>query len=576
MNSAFTWFAVGGILSLSTTALGQKEEIWNWERVASKIGSLKAPDKFAPKGTLIDTLSNNPKSINPLVGSDNNSTLTYSHFFMTLFTESAETLTPVPLLAESATVSADNKVITFNLNPEAKWADGTQVTSDDVEFSFKTMMDPKTDAAASRSYHEGHSFKKINKLTFQFHVAEPKFDSFRTLYLFQPVQKKQFANTKDFNKDSGILNPVGNGPWKLSEFKADIHVKLTRVENWWGDQLPYYKNKISYQTKLLKIIPDPNTAYEQWIRGDIHFYGAINAQQFADKVLGSDKDRVGQSASEGKEVWAKFFENEAPRGYQYIGWNLRNPMFQSKKTRQALARLINYQEISDKVFRGLYIQCTSPFGSLSLNAAPELRKEKMLTYNFREAMKMLREDGWSDTDKNNVLDKMFDGKKVQFEFTLKTNQNNPLRVQMAQIIQQDLRKAGVKLNISSMEWNAFLSDVDSRNFEALILGWTATPYPNANQTWHTDSEKNQGSNFVAYSNPKVDELIAKSNVTFDPAERSQIMQDINRMIYEDQPYAFLLEPKGVAEGYNKRLFTTGSYVERYATGSDMDRYFLSE
>jgi ABC-type transport system substrate-binding protein len=540
-----------------------------YERKPSSYDNLPAATKG---GTLTIRIASNPKVLNPIVSSDANSRAFEPYLFTTLFTEDGDTLQPLPYLAESYEVSADKKSYTFVLNKDAVWQDGTPVTTDDVKFSYDTIMNEKVDAAAIRTYYEGLKIKVLDKHKFVFTVPEGKFDTLRSLYLFQTIQKKQFAKDADFNKSAGIMQPIGNGPYKLKSFDRDQQVVLERKADWWGYKLPHFKNRYNADQIVFRIITDDALAYERFVKGDVDLT-TFNQEQFALKVRGTDKSKIGAKAGE-KAVWATEIQNKAPRGYSYIGWNMRNPMFASVKTRRALSQIVDYKQIIDKVFHGLVFQSTSPFGSLTFNADPELRKEgKMLTTNRRAALALLKEDGWADTDKDNVLDKTIDGKKVKFSFELKFNSNNPLRAKIAQIVKENFKAAGIEVNVRAMEWNAFLDDVDNRRFDAMILAWTATPYPNPNQTWHTKSAEGQGSNAVGYSNPKVDELIGKANAEFDLQKRALILHEINRLIYEEQPYTFLTEPRSALVGLNSKIKSpSGVWAMTYDVSAPDDMY----
>jgi peptide/nickel transport system substrate-binding protein/microcin C transport system substrate-binding protein len=349
------------------------------------------------------------------------------------------------------------------------------------------------------------------------------------------------------------MSPIGNGPYIFKSFDRDQQVVLERNKSWWGSELPHNKNRFNSDKIVMRIITDDALQYERFLKGDLDVL-EFNAEQFGLKVRGTDKARFGASNADKQAVWATEVKNKAPRGYSYLAWNLKNPVFGSVKTRQALARIIDYKQIIDSVYQGYAYQCTSPFGSLTMNAAEELRAAgKMLTTDRKAALALLKEDGWKDSDGDNVLDKTVDGKKIKFSFELKFNSNNPLRAKIAQIARENFKAAGIEMKVQSMEWNAFLDDVDNRRFDAIILGWTATPYPNPKQTWHSTSEANQGSNFVSYKNEKVDALIDQANVEFDPKKRVEMMKEINRLIYNDQPYLFLLEPSSMLAGFNKKV-----------------------
>lgn len=570
------WTSCGLAILMAATATGnvasaaRSSGVFKYERQPSVYDKLSPPKRG---GTLYLKLSGNPKVINPILSNDSNSRALEGYLWASLFTEDSDSLEPLPYLADSFEVSADRKSYKFTLNKSAKWADGSPVTTADVKFTFDKMMDPKTDAAFLRVYWEGVKLSVQDQQTFTFRVGTPKFDTLRSLYLFSVVNKKQFEKEKDFNKARGILNPVGNGPYAFTSFNRDQSVVLTRNRSWWGYQLPHFKNRYSADEIHFRIIVDDNLAYEKFLRGDLDLMG-FNAEQFAVKVQGVDKSKIGKSPKDGKKVWAQEIQNRAPRGYNYVGWNLRMPIFASVKTRQALARLLDYKQVFKKVFYGFQFQCTSPFGSLSPNSAEDLRSnDKMLTFDRKAAIAMLKADGWADTDKDNVLDKVINGKKTPFAFELKYNSNNPLRGKIAQIMKDQFQRAGIRVTVKAVEWNAYLDDIDNRKFDAFILGWTATPYPNPKQIWHSDSEKNQGSNIVGYSNSKVDSLIEKANVEFDPRKRNEMLKEINRLIYNDQPYMFLSEPRSMLAGFNSKVKSpSGAWAMQYDVGPPDDLY----
>jgi peptide/nickel transport system substrate-binding protein/microcin C transport system substrate-binding protein len=383
----------------------------------------------------------------------------------------------------------------------------------------------------------------------------PKFDTLRSLYLFYPVQKKSFDGEADYNKARAILNPVGNGPYVFKTLSRDQKVELERNKEWWGNSLPHMKNRYNADKIVFRVVTDPSLEYERFLKGDLDLmvFGGNAVEVFAKKVKGTDKDKFADKPGTAKPA-AMVVENKAPRGFTYIGWNLAKPMFASKKTRQALAHLADTKEIADKVFYGYAYQSTSPFGSLTMNSDPSLRKPgAMISYDVKKAIQLLKDDGWADSDKDNILDKTINGLKMPFRFELKYNSNNPARGKIAQILKENFKKAGIDISIRSMEWNAYLDDINKRQFDAIVMAWTATPYPNPRQIWHTESEKNQGSNFGSYSNKNVDELIDKANTEFDLAKRAKVLHEINRILYDEQPYTWLVEPKALVMALNPKV-----------------------
>jgi len=528
----------------------------------------------APKGgTLYFNIGNDPKVMNPLLAEDNISGSLEGYMWMSLFDLDLETLDYIPALATNYEVSPDKKSTTFTLNKLARWQDGTPVSSADVKFTFDTLMDPKTNAASKRSYYEGLSLKVLDESHFVFRVDEAKFDTLFQLIGFPIIQKKQFEHSDNFNKDPGIMHPIGNAAYKLEKYDRGQEIVFVRNKKWWARNLPQYKNRFNVDKIVLRIISDQNLAYEKFVNGDLDALG-FSADQWHNKVMDADKDKFGTAAGGDKKIWAMENSNQSPKPYSYIGWNLKNPLFQSVKTRTALSHLVNYKKIIEKVFYNLAIQTTSPFGSLTLNSAPELRQDgAMIGYDPDKAMELLKEDGFDD-DGSGTLSKTVDGKKIPFEFTLDTNSNEPARLKIAQIIKEDFKEAGIKVTIKTSEWNSFLDKINKRNFDALLLGWTAVLFPNAKQVWDSSAEKDQGSNFISYSNPQVDALIKQSNTEFDAKKRNLLMQQINRLIYADQPYTFLVEMSKILEGLNSKI-ASPRWTFPYSDGAENDLFYLS-
>jgi hypothetical protein len=523
-------------------------------------------------GTIYLRLAGNPKVLNPIIVDDVDATNVLEFLFSHLYHRDQETGQMYPELAEKVDVSKDHKVLTFTLRKEATWEDGTPITTDDVEFSFKTLMDPKVDAAPKRSYFEGYKFEKVDALTFKFTVEKPNVNTVdETMDDFIIVQKKQFAGVSDFNKAKGIMEPVSSGPYRLKSFSRDQKLELELKKNWWGFKVPELKNQHNFENIVFRIIPDSALSYEKFVKGEIDVY-EMNAETYGTRIKGSDKDKFGTDEKSGKAMWAQHFMTKAPAPWTYIGWNLRRPVFASKKTRQALAQLINYDEIIQKVYHGEGIPCVSPFGSRTPNTAPD-QASKGFKFNPAQGLALLKADGWSDLDQNNTLSKMIDGKKVKFEFTIRYNSENPMRAKIAQIIKEQFKKAGITANIQALEFNSLLGYMDNRDFDAVIMGWgKGNINSDSKQIWHSKSAENKGSNIVGYNNPETDKLIEQATAELDVQKHFKINQKIGALIYDDQPYAFLLEVPGFIAGFQNNKIKAKKWVMKFDDTSPISTY----
>jgi ABC-type transport system substrate-binding protein len=504
-------------------------------------------------GALFTRLQGNPKALNPLLSEDVDSTNVDHYIFARLMDRDNETGEYFPMIAEKLDVSKDRKVMTFTIRKNATWQDGSPITTEDFEFTYQKMWDPKVEAAPMRAFIGEFKFEKLDSNTFKLTVENPNVNTLLNFIdNFIPIQKKQYAGVSDFNKAKAIIDPIGSGPYKLKSYSRDQKVELDRVKGWWGDSLPQYKNLNNFDSIVYRIIPDTALAYEKFMKGEIDII-EMNSEMFGTRVKGSDKDKFGTEPESGKNIWAKHFRTQAPAQWTYVGWNSKRAVFSSKKTRQALAQLIDYDQIIEKVYHNEGIRCISPFGSGTPNTAPD-QKSKTFNFNPKKALEMLKADGWADTDADSVLDKVIDGKKVKFEFSLRYNSENPMRSKVAQMIKEQFKKAGIMVNVQAMEWNAYTAEIDNRNFDAFIMGWgKGNLYPDANQIWNSKSFENKGSNYVAFSNPKVDALIAVSQKEMDVKKRFKLMQEMGSLIYDDQPYAFIVEIPGFMMGAHAKM-----------------------
>jgi ABC-type transport system substrate-binding protein len=520
-------------------------------------------------GLLRYSLSSDPKVLNPLLSEDSESSALEVYLWMPLFELDPETLDYIPALATSYHISADKKTYTFTLHKEAKWQDQSPVTSQDVQFTFDTLMNKKTNAAALRSYYGGISLQVKDPFTFSFHTETPQFDTLNFLVGFTPIQKKQFEHSQNFNKDRGIMNPVGNGPYLLKKYQRGQKIILKRNPIWWAQHLSQFQNRYNPNELIFCIIQDSHLVYEKFIKGDLDAIG-FTAEQWSTQVTKTDKNKFMQH-----HIWALKQQNKAPKAYSYIGWNLKNPLFQDVKTRTALAHLIDYKKIIEKVYYDLSVQNTSPFGSLTSNSLPDLRKsDHLITYNRTKALALLKEAGWMHNGKG-LLFKEIQNQKVPFQFKLETNANNSARLKIAQIIKENFKAAGIQVTIYATEWNALLQNINKRNFDAVLLGWTGSLFPNARQIWHSESEKDGGSNFISYHNPQVDLLIEKANREYNIQKRNKLMQEINFLIYKDQPYAFISEATHILAGLNKKI-SSQRWVAQYENAPAKDMFYLAK
>jgi ABC-type transport system substrate-binding protein len=168
-----------------------------------------------------------------------------------------------------------------------------------------------------------------------------------------------------------------------------------------------------------------------------------------------------------------------------------------------------------------------------------------LPFSLDKARALLKEAGWTDSDGDGLLDKVIEGKKTPFEFTMLLY-NKPEYSSLANIFKEDLLKVGVRMTVSVVEWSLMQKRMEEKNFDAYTGGWGMTWDTDPFQIWHsTQADVARGSNKVGFRSTQADGLIKELRSTFEPEKRKAMLHEVHRIIHEAQPYSFFMVQKFV-------------------------------
>jgi len=418
----------------------------------------------------------------------------------------------VPFAAESYEVLEDGKLLRFHLRPNLRWADGRELTADDVEFTYKLMIDPKTPTAYGEDFKAISAFTVTDKYTFEVRYDRP-FARALTTWTSE-ILPKHALDGQDLTNTAFSRAPLGAGPFQLKGWEAGRDITLAVNPD-------YFEGRAYLDEALYRIIPDLSTMFLELKAGNLDEMG-LTPQQYLYQTKGPEWD----------ENFRKF--KYLAFSYVYMGYNLRQPLFSDVRVRVDLAHAIDKREIIAGVLMGLGLPTIGPYtpGTWMYNDAI-----KDYEYDPVLAKKLLAEAGW--VEENGVLTK--DGNP--FSFTILTNQGNDQRVKTATIIQQRLKDIGIEVKIRTVEWASFLKEfVDKGRFDAVILGWSIPQDPDIYDVWHSSKAVPGGLNFVDYKSPELDDLLEQGRRTLDQNERKKIYDRLQEVLHRDQPYCFLFAP----------------------------------
>jgi peptide/nickel transport system substrate-binding protein len=417
-------------------------------------------------------------------------------------------------LAESWEISDEGRKITFHLRRDVTWHDGEPFTSADVLFTYKLMIDPKTPTAYAERYKQVEHASTPDPYTFEVRYTEPLAPALVSWAM--GICPKHLLEGKDISTSELARNPVGTGPFRFVKWDPGEKIVLERNEDYF-EGAPYIK-RIVYS-----IVPDTTTMFLELQSGGLDYMGLTPLQYARQTDTPAFKRRFN------KYRYPAF-------AYTYLGYNLRKPMFQDRRVRQAIAYAIDKQEIVDGVLLGLGQPATGPYkpGSWPYNS-----DVTRYSYDPDKARTLLDAAGWSDVDGDGVREK--DGQK--FEFTILTNQGNDQRIKAGEIIQRRLQEVGIEVKLRVIEWASFLKEfIHPGKFDATILGWTIPVDPDGYNIWHSSKTGPRELNFIGYSNSEVDQLLEQGRRVLPIEKRRPVYYRLQEILARDQPYTFLYVP----------------------------------
>jgi len=479
--------------------------------LAATFGCAKK-DRAAQGGTLVAGEINDYEGLNPMSTTDAHARDVYNLLFLSLLDENPDFLTFSPRLAESWEFSPDRLDLTFHLRKHVSWSDGTSVTARDVAATFAAQKDTLTLWAGR------HLKEHIDSVTVR--------DEYTVVYHFNRAYPYQVMDANDGPiMPKHVLDRVGHaafgkipieqlptdGPFRLGSWVKGQALTLIRYDGYYEKGKPYLEKVI------FKIIPDQVTLLTQLKSGEINCMEAVPP---------GEMDDIGKNHP---ELAIYTFPT---RTYHYIGWNAARPLFASPRVRRALTMAIDRSLINENVYYGFAQECTSPFPPIIWAYNPNI---KAIPYDTAGARRILAEEGFRDVNGDGWLEK--NGKR--FEFELLTQYGNQLRSDVQVMVQDMLRKVGVKADLVTLEWTVFLERVKSGNYDSQVGAWRVGTKADLAPIWSCEARGPEGYNRVNYCNPLVDSLNAAAAGMLDSEKAKPIFCRVQELIYDDQPYTFL-------------------------------------
>lgn len=433
-----------------------------------------------------------------------------------------EPSTQYGLVAEKIEKAPDNSWVRFYLRPQAHFHDGHPIRADDVVFSFQTLI--KDGAPQYRTY-----YADVSEV-----IAE---DPLHVLFKFKgghnrelplilgqlPILPKHWWATHDFTK-ADLEIPLGSGPYKIASVSAGRTITYERVKDYWAKDLPINRGHYNFDRWIIDYYRDNTVALEALKADQFDYWLETSAKNWATAY---NTPALAQGRLIKEEI-----PNQNPAGMQGFIFNLRRPLFQDVRVREALSLLFDFEWSNKQLFNGAYIRSRSYFDNSEMAAIGLPDKDQlaileplrgkipdrvfsqayqpsvsdgsgMIRNQQRRAYQLLQEAGWRIVD-----DKMVDtqGKPVSIEFML--YQTEFERVLLP--FKRNLSELGIDLVIRRVDMSQYINRMRSRDYDMMVSGFPQSNSPGNEQRefWSSLAADKPGSrNFIGLKDPAIDSLV---------------------------------------------------------------------
>lgn len=448
-------------------------------------------------------LESRPKTLDPRYATDATGQRISHHLIFSSLVRMDYDLKIVPGLAERWE-TPDNRTYIFFLRKGLSFHDGTPLTGEDVKFTFEHLMEPSVGSPYAAVYN--NKVKKISLLdthTIRFNLKEPT-ASFLTTIIMPILPRHLFSGGGDFSK-----RLIGSGPFRfVSQTPTEIRLEKNPGRHQAGSK--------GVSGIRFKVVKDPNTRFLKIKKEELDIL--INALP-AGKIK-----EFGRAPLNGKYLVIE----EPGITYQYLGFNMQSDKLKDVKIRKAIAFGIDVDEIIAYRLQNHAIRSSG-----LLSPVNWFFEENVSRYSHRpeQAERLLDQAGMTDPDGN--------GPESRITLELKTS-NNPEVIGIARIIQAQVAKIGIRLDIKSYEWGTFYDDVKAGNFELTSMRWIGVTEPDFYyDIFHSSQIPPVGRNRGRYQNPEVDRLVQEGRVTLDTHKRKDIYSQVQKILALDLPYISL-------------------------------------
>jgi peptide/nickel transport system substrate-binding protein len=439
-----------------------------------------------------------PNSLHPLKANDEGTTRVAALVYESLM-EIGEDLRAVPGLAERLEMR-DPLTYVAHLRHGVRFHDGRELTAADVVFTFSRFLDPAFISPYKGAFTVMAGVKALDDYTVEFTLKEP-FAAF-------PFANLVPIDIVPAHVDEASLTrfPIGTGPYRFVRYDVDDKVELAAFDGYW-------EGRPDNAGVVMKIIPDDTMRGLELRKGS------------ADVIMNDIVPDIAYQLERSGDVRTV---RSPGLDFSYLGFNMRDPVVSDQRVRHAIGYAIDRDAITKYLRRDLARPATGLIPPQAWAYEPDIFT---FSYDPARAMRLLEEAGYPDPDGP-------DGPLPRLTVSLKISTNEEVRLQST-VIQENLRRVGIHLDLQSYEFATVFADILKGNFQMMSLIWVGGAVIDPDilrRVFHSTQVPPVGFNRGYYSNPEVDRLIDLATAALTEPERKGYYAAAQKIIAEEAPY----------------------------------------
>lgn len=484
---------------------GGKENTTNTKENTNSEGSTNK-SKFG--GELKIGITTDPAILNPLVSNDRVGSWILNNIYPTLMimNEKAE---KVPFIAESIVTSEDGKTVTVKLKEGLKWQDGQPLTSADVKFTGDILYEHKLQWQAD-IFEEVESVETPDDVTIIYNLKQVYPGFITTLGFWQRIVPKHIWENIEDPKAYANENPVGLGPYKLTEFQKSQYYVLERTDEWFDSP----EGKPYLEKVMFRVYPDINTMVLALKTGEIDLT-AKDIPHAAAAELGNNKN---------------FTVVQTPSlGFVFIGFNYKNEFLNDNVVRKAISQAIDRDKVVTIALEGDAMKMPGPISPVY----KEYQDDKLVMPEFdvEASKKTLSNGGYKDTDGDGIVNSP-SGKNVSLE--LMYDGNDMYLDKTAQILASNIKDIGIEIKLKPLEKSTYSDFLfNQQKFDINLGGWGIIEdvFDSMYTLYHSTAQLN----FMGLNNKKLDEYMEGSKYAANKEDMDKYMKLFQEEFIQEVP-----------------------------------------